>query len=105
MKNNNLIKYLFLWFLLLLITCPGLGQQRIFSGTINDKNGNPVAEALVTVMERPATKVFTDSEGKFTIMGETGELLQVTTNDNLYKSLVLESEQIVLTLDDMNELI
>jgi len=105
MKNKNSIKYLFLWFLLLLVSYPGLAQQRMFSGTITDKNGNPVADALVTVKERPSTKVFTDNEGRFNILGEPGELLTVTTNDNLHKSLVLEAEQIALTIENSDELI
>ena len=105
MKKHYSKKYLYLWLLLLLITYPGLAQQKLFTGTINDETGNPVANAMVTIREQPGIRVFTDNEGKFSIMGETGQLLEVATRDQRYKSLRIEADQIVLTMNDNDELI
>lgn len=105
MKNIKSKRYLFLWILLLFTAFPVLAQQRVFTGTVTDKSGNPVVDALVLVKARPTEKVFTDAEGKFSIMGEPGEILQVRSGENIYKSLVLEAEQINLILDNTDALI
>jgi TonB-dependent SusC/RagA subfamily outer membrane receptor len=91
--------------LFLLVGFPGLAQQKSFTGTINDKNGNPVAEALVLIKNQPLVKVFSDNEGKFSIIGQPGQILEVTTKDNRYKSIVLGAEQIALTVDSYDDLI
>jgi TonB-linked SusC/RagA family outer membrane protein len=105
MKNIYSKKYLYLWLLLLLLTLPGLAQQKMFTGTINDNTGSPVANALITIKEQPGIKVFTDNEGKFSISGETGQLLEVTTRDQRYKSQRIEADQISMTIGDDDNLI
>jgi TonB-linked SusC/RagA family outer membrane protein len=105
MKKYYSTKYIYLWLLLLTITFPGLAQQKLFTGTINDESGKPVANAMVTVREQSATRVFTDNEGKFSITGETGQLLEVETRDQRYKSMSLEAEQIALTMNENDKLI
>jgi TonB-linked SusC/RagA family outer membrane protein len=105
MKKHYSKKYIYLWLLLLLITFPGLAQQKLFTGTINDENGRPVANAMVTIREQPGVKVFTDTEGKFSIMGVTGQLLEVASRDQRYRSLRIEADQITLTMSQNDQLI
>jgi len=92
MKKHYTIKYLYLWLLLLLISYPGLAQQKMFTGTINDEKGNPVANAMITIKEQPGMRIFTDNEGKFSIMGEKGQILEVATRNQRYKSLRIEAD-------------
>ena len=105
MKKYYSKKNHYLLILLFLITCPGLAQQKIFTGIVNDKAGNPIPNTLVTIKEQPGIKVFTDNEGKFNISGESGQLLEVLTIDTRYKSLRIEGSQIIVTLDSNDELI
>lgn len=105
MKRYNSKKRLSLWLLLLLLTYPVLSQPKMISGTINDETGNSVANALITIKEQPGIKVFTDNEGNFNILGETGQFLEVTTRDHRYKSLRIEADRIDVTLNDNDELI
>lgn len=105
MKKHYSKKYIYLWLLLLLITFPGLAQQKLLTGIINDENGRPVANAMVTIREQPGIKIFTDKDGNFTVMGSSGQLLEVTTRDQHYKTVRIESDQIVLTMNDNDKLI
>ena len=105
MKKHYSKKYLYLLLLLLLLTYPGLAQQKMFTGTINDENGKPVANAMVTIKEQPGTRIFTDNEGKFSILGETGQLLEVATRNQRYKSHRIDADQITLTIGENDQLI
>jgi TonB-linked SusC/RagA family outer membrane protein len=104
MKKYHIQKYICLWLLLFILNHQGIAQQKLLSGTLNDENNNPVPNALVIVKEQPGTKVFTDENGKFSILGEPGQTIEVTTRNNRYKSFRIEGDQIVLTMtaeDDM----
>jgi len=105
MKKHYTIKYLYLWLLLLLISYPGLAQQKMFTGTINDEKGNPVANAMITIKEQPGMRIFTDNEGKFSIMGEKGQILEVATRNQRYKSLRIEADQILITMSENDDMI
>jgi len=105
MRNKYSKKYIYLWFLLLMLSLPGLAQQKVFTGSVNDNNGRPIANALVTIKELSGTIVFTDNEGKFSITGETDQILEVKTRDNRYKSLRITGDQIAVTIGDNDELI
>jgi TonB-dependent SusC/RagA subfamily outer membrane receptor len=61
--------------------------------------------ALVTIKEQPGVKVFTDAEGKFSISGEKGQFVEVTTRDLRFKSQRIESDQIVLVVSQSDDLI
>jgi TonB-linked SusC/RagA family outer membrane protein len=103
--KKNIQRYIYLFLLVLLLTYPGMAQQMMLTGTVNDKTGKPVVNALVMIKELPGVKVFTDTEGKFTISGEKGQLLEVTGRDQRYKSQRIESDQIVLVMNQNDDLI
>jgi len=105
MKKYSIQKQLYLWLILLLINYPGIAQQKLFTGTINDENDNPVRNARITIKEQPGMIIFTDDNGKFNIPGEKGQILEVMTRDQHYRSLRLEEDQIVLSLNKNDALI
>ena len=105
MKKKYPKKYIFLWLLFFLINFPVIAQQKLLTGTINDKSGKPVVNAMVSIREHPGIKVFTDNEGKFSITGEAGQLLEVRTRENHYKSVRISTDAIVLTITDNDDLI
>jgi TonB-linked SusC/RagA family outer membrane protein len=101
----NIQRYIYLFLLVLLVPYPGMAQQTMLTGTVNDKTGKPVVNALIMIKEQPGVKVFTDTEGKFTISGEKGQLLEVTSRDQRYKSLRIETNQLVLVMNQNDDLI
>ncbi|MCK9618579.1 MAG: carboxypeptidase-like regulatory domain-containing protein [Lentimicrobiaceae bacterium] len=101
----NIQRYIYLFLLVLLVTYPGMAQQTMLTGTVNDKTGKPVVNALVTIKEQPGIKVFTDTEGKFSISGEKGQLVEVTTRDQRYQSQRIETDQMVLVVNQNDALI
>lgn len=105
MKNKYSIKYLYLLLLFLIVSYPGLAQQTAFTGTLTDSKGNPVADAIVSIKGEPTAKVFTDAAGKFNITAEAGQVLEVSALGNRYKSVVLGSTQVDLTIDSNDDLI
>jgi len=105
MQNKYSKKYIYLCFLLFLLSLPGLAQTKVFTGSLNDNNGRPIANALVTIKEQPGIIVFTDNEGKFSITGETGQIIEVRTRENRYKSLRITDDQITVIISDNDELI
>lgn len=105
MKKYYPKKHFPLWLLLLFIGYPVIAQQTLFTGTINNENNDPVANAMVTIKEQPGILTFTDNDGKFSIPGEKGQVLEVTTRDQLHKSIRLEEDQIVILLNKKDGLI
>lgn len=105
MKKNCSRKYLYLLLLLLLTTYPVLAQQKMITGTINDEAGKPVSNATITVKEQPGIQVFTDMEGKFSILAENGQLLEVSTRDHRFKTSRIITDQVSLTIGSDDELI
>lgn len=105
MKNYFPNKKFTLWILILFIGYSVAAQQVVFTGTVNDENNNPVANALVTIKEQPGILSFTDDDGKFTIMGEKGQLLEVTTREQLHESFRLADDQMMITMTKTDELI
>jgi TonB-linked SusC/RagA family outer membrane protein len=103
--KKNIQRYIYLFLLVLLITYPGMAQQTMLTGTVNDKTGKPVVNALVTIKEQPGVKVFTDTEGKFAISGEKGQFIEVISLDLRYKSQRIETDQIVLEMNQNDDLI
>ena len=55
------------------------------SGTVLDKEGKPVAGALVSVEENPLVRVATDKNGRFEIIAVKGNRLKVQTCDDATK--------------------
>lgn len=104
MKRNLFKKNIYLFFFSLL-TFSGMAQQKVFTGAVIDRSGRPVADALITIKEQPGIKIFTDQEGKFTVSGETGQVIEATTRNQRYKKQKIENSPIVLTLTGGDELI
>jgi TonB-linked SusC/RagA family outer membrane protein len=104
MEHISKIKHLCLC-LLLLITSLGFAKKENFTGSVNDRAGNPLVGALVSIKENPGTKVFTDKEGKFEIPGEKGQTLEITTADQLFKSFRLDTDKMTVKMDDSDKLI
>jgi TonB-linked SusC/RagA family outer membrane protein len=102
--KNHYVK-IHLWLLLLVITFPGIAQQKMISGTIIDEMGKPVVNAMVTIKDQSRTKVFTNRLGEFSILGESGQLLEVETRDQKVKSIRIDSDEIMLTISDVDQLI
>jgi TonB-linked SusC/RagA family outer membrane protein len=98
-------RYIYMFLLVLLITYPVMAQQTMLTGTVNDKTGKPVVNAQVTIKEQPGVKAFTNAEGKFSISGEKGQFVEVTTRDQRYKSQRIETDQIVLVINQNDDLI
>ena len=98
-------KHFYLWLLLVFVTLPGLAQQKVFTGTINDQTGKPVVNAMITIREQPGIKVFTDNDGKFSVTAETGQMLDILTTDNRYKSIRTSFDQITIVVSDKDDLI
>ncbi|MCK9412024.1 MAG: SusC/RagA family TonB-linked outer membrane protein [Prolixibacteraceae bacterium] len=101
----NIQRYIYLFLLVLLVIYPGFAQKTMLTGTVNDKTGKPVVNALVTIKEQPGVKVFTDTEGKFSISGVKGQLVEVTTRDQRHKSQRIETDQIVMVMNQNDALI
>ncbi|MDD4992138.1 MAG: SusC/RagA family TonB-linked outer membrane protein [Paludibacter sp.] len=104
MKYTYSKKRLCLYFLLLVnLLC--FAQQPNFSGSVRDEAGQPIIGALVTIKENSKFKVFSDQEGKFEIPGEKGQTLEITTVDQLSKSLRLVDTKMSITMGGSHKLI
>lgn len=105
MEKNNSIKYMYLWVILFLITLPGLAQQKLITGMVTDGSNRPIPDASVTIREQPGVLVFTGNDGSFSIMAESGQILEVKTSDNHYKSQILGGQQVNLIITPGDELV
>jgi TonB-linked SusC/RagA family outer membrane protein len=105
MMKNHYTKHIFLWFLLLLFAYPGLSQQKVFSGIIKDETGKAIINAMVTVKEQPGTRVFTDNDGKFSIVAQQGQRLEVATRNQRYRTVRLDAEQVEITMNQNDDMI
>ena len=104
MKRYYSIKHLYLWLLLLPLSMTVYGQQQMYPGTIVDESGNPVANAVITIREQPGIVVFSDKDGKFNILGEQGQTIEVATRD-LRKKTMKISGPLSVTMDQNDDLV
>lgn len=105
MMKNHYTKHIFLWFLLLLFAYPGFSQQKAFSGIIQDETGKAVVNAMISVKEQPGTRVFTDNDGKFSIIAAQGQTLEVATRNQRYRKVILDADQVEITLNENDDMI
>lgn len=105
MKKYISTKHLYLWLLLLLTGYPVFGQQQMFSGSVNDEFGNPVANAMVTIKGQSGIGVYTDNDGKFSILGQPGETLEVTTLNRDKRTFKLDNAQVAIIMDRNDALV
>jgi len=79
-------KIIFVLTLFLCIGFTGIAQNsgNDVSGYVQDQWGKPVSGALVTSVDNPEIKTFTDKEGKFIIYLMETEKIRITSSDNSY---------------------
>lgn len=102
--TRNYMKCIYLWLLVLPITYSGFAQQRLLTGTVIDKNGNPIPDAIITIKKQAGTEVISDKSGNFTINGRIGDIIEITS-DPRHKTVKIESNPIIISLTDQDALI
>lgn len=103
MKN----KYKAIIFLLALFfstAYPGLAQKQMLLGKIINEKGNPVPNAIVSVIENGGEEVKSDSIGNFLIDWQIGQQLEIVSG-NRSKTYTAETNQATFTITDEDALI
>ncbi len=78
----------------------GQSQEINVSGQLVDRNGNPISGAMISVVNSPNIKTYTDSSGKFEFFTANNEWIEVQTSDNSTKKVqVLSDEPIFIQMD------
>ena len=74
------------------------------TGRVLDKEGKPVAGALVSVEENPLVRVATDKNGRFEITAVKGSRLKVQTGDDAMKVVKIENgSELTVVMDYSSE--
>ncbi len=102
--KKKYIKLIGLWLLLLPITYSGFGQQQLLKGTITDEAGKPIPYAVISIKEQPGIEVISDSIGNFTINGQIGQRIEITSGKR-HKIYRIETNPVVLSIADNDALI
>lgn len=105
MRKN--IRYIYLGLLAVIFMTGNMAfaQKKAFTGTVTNTSGNPVQGVELTIMEQPGEKYFTDSDGKFTFLAESGLHLMVRTLTNEGKLVVLDQSNMSIVLDHLSRLL
>lgn len=90
-KNNDLFHILFFCVLFFCLTQNAIAQSKTITGNISGDKGEPLAGATVSVKGKKKA-VTTDSEGKFTISAEPGDVLVITSIGFLSYEINVTSE-------------
>ncbi|MHB9143331.1 MAG: TonB-dependent receptor plug domain-containing protein, partial [Paludibacter sp.] len=98
------IKLIYLWLLLLTISYSGFAQQQLLNGSITDEAGNPIPDVLISIKEQPGIITNSDKSGKFTINGQTGQHIEITSGQK-HKTVRIDTNPIVLTISENDALI
>jgi TonB-linked SusC/RagA family outer membrane protein len=80
-------------------------QKTTFTGTVTNPSGSPAQGVELTIMEQPGEKYYTDSDGKFTFLAESGLHLRIRTLANEGKVVVLDQLNFSVVLDQLSSLI
>ena len=105
MRKNIRYIYLSLIVIIFMIGNTALAQKKAFTGTVINSSGNPVQGVELTIMEQPGEKYFTDSNGKFTLIAESGLHLMVRTLSNEGKVVVIDQINMSIVLDHLSRLL
>ncbi|MCK9413297.1 MAG: SusC/RagA family TonB-linked outer membrane protein [Prolixibacteraceae bacterium] len=105
MNNKNIIRFIFLWLLVFLAIFDGLAQNKVLKGKITDVNGNPVTNAIISVVNNPDEVSSSDQDGNFMINGQPGQYLKITVADLYQKTVKVENETMAISLTANDELI
>jgi len=96
--------------LLVLIASGAYAQSRQISGTVTDKDSNPLSGVIVTVMGTQKATI-TDNKGKFNIDAQTGQIIQFTyvgykpVNLKIGEKITKVTIQVTQELTDLNEVV
>jgi TonB-linked SusC/RagA family outer membrane protein len=96
--------------LLVLIASGAYAQSRQISGTVTDKDSNPLSGVTVTVMGTQKATI-TDNKGKFNIDAQTGQIIQFTyvgykpVNLKIGEKITKVTIQVTQELTDLNEVV
>lgn len=80
MKNNKILILTFLLLTSLIVRAQN--SDNSYTGVVVDQRGNPVYGASVSVEGAPATRVETDREGRFAIVANKGEVIEIASSQN-----------------------
>ena len=74
------------------------------TGKVLDKFGNPVSGALVLIENNPLTRVASDKDGRFEIMGDKNNVLEIhTSNDAVKKVIAHPGKPMTIVMDFATE--
>jgi TonB-linked SusC/RagA family outer membrane protein len=105
MRKNIRYIYLSLFVIIFMIGNTAFAQKKAFTGTVTNSSGNPVEGVELTIMEQPGEKYFTDTNGKFMFVAESGVHLMVRTLTNEGKVVVIDQLNTSIVLDHLSRLL
>lgn len=102
--KNKYIKLIFLWLLVLPMTYSVFAQQQVLTGSVTDEAGKPVRDAVISIKEVDGLVTYSDSTGNFTIKGQIGQYIEITSG-NRHKIVRVDATPVALKISDNDELI
>ena len=103
MRKNIRYIYLSLFTIFFMIGNTAFAQKKAFTGTVTNSSGNPVQGVELTILEQSGEKYFTDKDGKFTFITESGLHLMVRTLKNEGKVVVIDKLNMTIVLDHLSK--
>ncbi|MEJ7740725.1 MAG: SusC/RagA family TonB-linked outer membrane protein [Chitinophagaceae bacterium] len=90
-NNIKLILFCFIAFLPFALSAQETDEEKIdYSGSVTDKNKNPIARAQIQVQEKN-TILFTDENGKFTVSTQVKDIIIIKKEGYLTQQLELDA--------------
>ena len=105
MRKNIRYIYLSLFAIIFMIGSTAFAQKKAFTGNVTNSSGIPVQGVELTIMEQPGEKYYTDKDGKFTFLAESGAHLMIRTVTNEGKVVVLDQSNLPIVLDQLSRLL
>ncbi len=105
MNNQYKLKFICFWLLLLFATFDGISQNKIFHGKVTDDYGDPVQNAMISVLNSPNEVVGSDEDGKFVINGQLGQYLKITVAGLYQKTVKIVKDTMTVSLTGKDKLI
>ncbi|WP_205461965.1 SusC/RagA family TonB-linked outer membrane protein [Mangrovibacterium lignilyticum] len=84
--------------LFMLFCISGWSQNKEIKGTVINHKGEPVSGALVSVVDHPELKAYTDTDGTFQIFTSVENSLKIETVDDGVKTIQLDSSEEAVTV-------
>lgn len=105
MNNQNIIKFIFVWFLIFPAAFNGLAQNMMLKGKITDVKGNPVPNAIILKVDNSDEVTASDLDGKFALNGEIGEYLTIKAADFHEETVRVENDAMIVSMTASDEYI